>query len=387
MLPELDELLSGLRHLRRRAARGDLAWIDQRFLDGRLQWLQKLLPPGGYDRFGRDLASGNAAGVRRALGNIDDTTVGERLGYVTASRRVGPYTADDEPLLVSIEPDAAYHAQQTTAPHHPLQEFAIDPEPLDPVYDFGGVDDPYFRDDYAFNDQFDAAMGSGDDEYDRGDRIVIVDDAVAGATRSPLPRTRSIGFPPGGPFGDERRRLNPLTWLFVLAALVVLFAVIFSQCGGDDTPGGVTTNNTSTTIAQTQGTQGVVPATSQPGATGAQGANTTGPTSGVRQPTTWVVYFAVNSTTIDSAGQTVVTQVAERLRAYGAGTPVVITGHSDTTGNPAANLQLAQTRASVVRDAIEAAAPQLARFSVDSKGDSQPDPDPARSRRVTITVS
>ena len=38
MLPELDELLSGLRHLRRRAARGDLAWIDQRFLDGRLEW-------------------------------------------------------------------------------------------------------------------------------------------------------------------------------------------------------------------------------------------------------------------------------------------------------------------------------------------------------------
>jgi outer membrane protein OmpA-like peptidoglycan-associated protein len=123
-----------------------------------------------------------------------------------------------------------------------------------------------------------------------------------------------------------------------------------------------------------------------PNTTAAAGV-TTGPTSGVRQPTTWVIYFAVNSTTIDSAGQQVVSQVAERLRSYGAGTPVVITGHSDTTGNPATNLQLAQTRAQIVRDAIEAAAPQLARFSVDSKGDSQPEPDPAKSRRVTITIS
>ncbi len=385
MLPELDELLSGLRHLRRRAARGDLAWIDQRFVDGRLQWLQKLLPPGGYDRFGRDLASGNAAGVRRALGNIDDTTVGERLGYVTATRRVTAYTPEDEPLLVSIEPDATYHAQQTTAPHHPLEEFAIDPEPLDTMYDFGGVDDPYFRDDYGFNDRFDAAMGSPDDDYDRGDRIVIVDEEVAAPTRSPLPRTHSIGFPAGGPFSDEPRRPNPLTWLFVLAGLVVLFAVIFSKCGGDDTPSGVSTSNSSTTLSQTQGTQGVLPATSAPGSTTAPGS--TGPASGVRQPTTWIIYFGVNSTTVDSAGQQVISQIAERLRSYGAGTPVVITGHSDTTGNPAANLQLAQTRASVVRDSIEAAAPGLARFSVDSKGDAQPEPDQAKSRRVTITVS
>jgi outer membrane protein OmpA-like peptidoglycan-associated protein len=385
MLPELDELLSGLRHLRRRAARGDLAWIDQRFLDGRLEWLQKLLPPGGYNRFGRDLASGNAAGVQRALANIDDTTVGERLGYVTATRRVGAYTPEDEPLLVSIEPDAAYHAQQTTAPHHPLEEFAIDPDPLDTMYDFGGADDPYFRDDYAFNDRFDAALG-GDDDYDRGDPIVIVDDAVAGGgTRAPLPRPRSIGFPGGGPFRDEPRRPNPLLWLFVLAGLVVLFAVIFSKCGGDDTPNSLSTNST-TTAPQNQGTQGAASGSSVPSTTGAAG-QTTGPTSGVRQPTTWVIYFGVNSTSIDSAGQQVVSQIAERLRSYGAGTPVVITGHSDTTGNPATNLQLAQTRAQIVRDAIEAAAPQLARFSVDSKGDSQPEADPAKSRRVTITVS
>jgi outer membrane protein OmpA-like peptidoglycan-associated protein len=390
LLPELDELLSGLRHLRRRAARGDLAWIDQRFVDGRLQWLQKLLPPGGYDRLGRDLASGNAAGVVRALGNIDDTTVGARLGYVIATRRVGAYTPEDEPLLVSIEPDTAYLSQQSTAPHHPLEEFAIDPEPLDAAYDFGGTDDPYFRDDYTFNDRFDAAVGTGYDDGDhddRGDRIVIVDEAVAGATRAPRPRTRTIGLPPGGPFGDSPRRPNPLTWLFVLAGLVLVFALIFSRCGGDDSPNGVSTDQT-TTIAQTQGTQGVVPATSVAGGAGTTVApGATGPTSGVRTPTTWIVYFAVNSTSIDSAGQQVVSQIAERLRAYGAGTPVVIIGHSDTTGNPAANLQLAQTRALVVRDAIEAAAPQLGKFSVESKGDSQPDPDPSRSRRVTITVS
>jgi outer membrane protein OmpA-like peptidoglycan-associated protein len=67
---------------------------------------------------------------------------------------------------------------------------------------------------------------------------------------------------------------------------------------------------------------------------------------------------------------------------------VGITGYSDTSGNPTANQQLSLSRASVVRDAIQAAVPQAAaKFSVDSKGDTQPDPDPAKSRRVTITVS
>ena len=67
---------------------------------------------------------------------------------------------------------------------------------------------------------------------------------------------------------------------------------------------------------------------------------------------------------------------------------MVIVGHSDTSGNPTANQQLSLTRASIVRDAINAAVPQAAaKFSVESKGDSQPDPDPSKSRRVTITVS
>ena len=388
MQPELDELLSGLRHLRRRAARGDLPWIDVRYGDGRLEWLQKLLPPGGYDRLGRDLANGNAAAVRRALANIDDTTVGERLGYRTVTRRVGAYPPDDEPLLVSIEPELGYASQPNTAPHHPLEEFAIDPEPLD-TYDFGGADDPYFRDDYAFDDRFDAALGSGYDAagYESGDRIVIVDDAVAGGPiAAPRPRTHTVGFPPSGPFGDEPKRPNPLTWLFLLAALVLVFALVFSRCGGGDD--GVNTTNSTTTIAQSAGTQGIVTATGGgAGVTATTPVTTSGATSGQRQPTTWIIYFAVNSTTIDSAGQAVVKEVADRVRSYGSGTPVVISGHSDTSGNPATNLQLAQTRAQLVRDAIEASVPNVARFSVESKGDSQPDPDPAKSRRVTITVS
>jgi outer membrane protein OmpA-like peptidoglycan-associated protein len=386
MQPELDELLSGLRHLRRRAARGDLPWIEQRYGDGRLQWLQKLLPPGGYDRLGRDLANGNAAGVRRALTNIDDTTVGERLGYRTVTRRVGAYPPDDEPLLVSIEPDAGYASQQpNTAPHHPLEEFAIDPEPLD-TYDFGGADDPYFRDDYAFDDRFDAALGTGYEAAgysDRGDRIVIVDDAVA--PTAPRPRTRSIGYPPSGPFGDEPKRPNPLTWLFLLAALVLVFALVFSRCSGDGND--VKTNSPTTTAQQPIGTQGVLGVTTIGGTSGTVPVTTGGATSGVRAPTTWIIYFGVNSTTIDSAGQQVIKEISDRVRSYGTGTPVVITGHSDTSGNPAANLQLAQTRAQVVRDSIEASVPTLARFSVDSKGDQQPDPDPAKSRRVTVTVS
>ena len=325
MQPELDELLSGLRHLRRRAARGDLAWIDQRFADGRLIWLEKLLPSGGYERFGRDLVTGNVASVRRALTNIDDTTVGQRLGYRSATRRVGAFPLDDEPLLVSIEPDAGYAAQQNTAPHHPLDEYVIDPEPLDTQFTFGASDDPYFADDNTFDDRFEAALGTGFDDggydtrvgYDNeGDRIVIIDDAVAGGAKAERhPRGRTVSFPPPGPFGDEQpRRANPLTWLFVLAGLVLVFALVFSQCGGDGNKTDTSTN-TSTTIAQATQTAGL-------GASGsvAPSGSATVPTvpvtsalaatSGVRAPTTWVIYFAVNSTTIDSDGQQVVKDVA-----------------------------------------------------------------------------
>ena len=412
MQPELDELLSGLRHLRRRAARGDLAWIDTRYADGRLLWLKKLFPPGGYERFGRDLVTGNVASVRRALANIDDTTVGERLGYRTVTRRVGAFPVDDEPLLVSIEPDSGYVSQQTTAPHRPLDDFIIDPEPLDTEFAFGAVDDPYFTDD-GFNDRFDAALGSGYDAaagydapnayspttaYERvgydddGDRIVITDDSFGGgAPPTSRPRTRPVGYASGG-FGDEPRRANPLTWLFVLAGLVVLFALVFSQCGSDPPKKAATTNST-TTVAQVAQTAGIAPS----GTVASSAATTTpaaptstagGAVSGVRAPTTWVIYFAVNSTTVDSAGQQVIKDVADRLRTSSVGTPVVLTGYSDTSGNPANNLQLAQTRATVVRDAINAAVPQAAaKFSIESKGDTQPDPDPAKSRRVTITVS
>ncbi|MEO8694336.1 MAG: OmpA family protein [Acidimicrobiales bacterium] len=403
MQPELDELLSGLRHLRRRAARGDLAWIETRFADGRLTWLQKLLPAGGYDRFGRDLVTGNVGSVRRALGDIDDTTVGERLGYRTNTRRVGAFTPDDEPLLVSIEPDAAYASQLNTAPHHPLDEFVIDPEPLDTQFAFGAIDDPYFGDDNTFDDRFEAALGSGYDDggYDTrvgydddGDRIVIVDDAASGRAMTPSrARPRSAGYPPNRPFGDNERRANPLTWLFILGGLVLVFALVFSQCGGGD--GKDLATVTSTTLTQTgqtaglgaSGTVAVSPSVTAPVSPTAP-VSTGGAVSGVRQPTTWVIYFAVNSTAIDSAGQQVITQVAERLRSSGVGTPVGITGYSDTSGNPTANQQLSLSRASVVRDAIQAAVPQAAaKFSVDSKGDTQPSADPAQSRRVTITVS
>jgi len=184
--------------------------------------------------------------------------------------------------------------------------------------------------------------------------------------------------------------MNPLTWLVVLAALVLLFALVFSQCAGDDDPTDLATN-TSTTVQQSGATleQGAsnTGAASASGTVGAT-ATTAAATSGARAPTTWVIYFAVNSTTIDSSGQQVVKDVAERLRTSPSGTPVVIAGHSDTTGNPAANQQLALTRASIVRDAIAAAAPQAAaKFSIESKGDSQPEADATKSRRVTVTVS
>ena len=165
----------------------------------------KAAPPGGYDRFGRDPVTGNEVAVRRALADIDDTTVGERLGYRSATRRVGAYPLDDEPLLVSIEPESGYASQQNTAPHHPLDEFVIDPEPLDTQFTFGAVDDPYFADDYAFDDRFEAALGSGYDDggydtrvgYDNdGDRIVIVDDAITGgAATTRRPGTRAVATP------------------------------------------------------------------------------------------------------------------------------------------------------------------------------------------------
>ena len=116
MQPELDELLSGLRHLRRRASRADLNWIEARYRDGRLTWLRDLLPSGGYERFGRDLVLTDSDAVRRALESIDDTTVGARLGlHVTPTVKVGgsPSRSASPNSLTAAQPRSGLQAAPT----------------------------------------------------------------------------------------------------------------------------------------------------------------------------------------------------------------------------------------------------------------------------------
>jgi OOP family OmpA-OmpF porin len=71
--------------------------------------------------------------------------------------------------------------------------------------------------------------------------------------------------------------------------------------------------------------------------------------SAVNLPT---IYFGTNSAEIPTDGKSELEQAAAKMRQLPAGTMVRISGFTDTTGNPTANLKLSQERASAVREVL-----------------------------------
>jgi uncharacterized surface protein with fasciclin (FAS1) repeats len=107
-------------------------------------------------------------------------------------------------------------------------------------------------------------------------------------------------------------------------------------------------------------------------------------------PENLTVYFANASARINKEAQAKIDGAVTQLKDLPAGTTVFIVGHASKTGNSATNEKLSLARANNVKDALtaglgESKASNIS-FKVEFRGDSQPDEDAAKSRKVTIEI-
>ncbi len=116
-------------------------------------------------------------------------------------------------------------------------------------------------------------------------------------------------------------------------------------------------------------------------------APTTEPAAPAAAPEGLTVYFGNASSRIDAAAKEKIDGAIETLKALPAGTKVIIVGHASPTGNPERNKALSIERADNVKALLEAGLPDKnISFTVEARGDSQPDVDEAKSRKVTIEI-
>jgi outer membrane protein OmpA-like peptidoglycan-associated protein len=102
--------------------------------------------------------------------------------------------------------------------------------------------------------------------------------------------------------------------------------------------------------------------------------------------------FETDSAVLKSDSREQLANVAAILKAY-PGTSVKIGGYTDTTGDPAANLQLSRMRAEAVRDQLHAMGIDASRLTAEGYGDQHPIADNGtaegrmKNRRVAIRVT
>ncbi|MDF3832248.1 OmpA family protein, partial [Cupriavidus basilensis] len=102
--------------------------------------------------------------------------------------------------------------------------------------------------------------------------------------------------------------------------------------------------------------------------------------------------FRSGSATLNAGSNRVLIGALEMVKAH-PGKRVLVAGHTDTTGNPRANLKLSEARAASVRDWLaDAAGLSLTRFAIQGYGDTRPraandtEAGRAANRRVEITL-
>lgn len=173
--------------------------------------------------------------------------------------------------------------------------------------------------------------------------------------------------------------------------------------GTGGTGGAVTVDNASVIKADVPAANGVIhvvdavliPSDVDLSKLGATTAAATVPSSTVAPPTTvavpegLTVYFASGSAVLDTAARAKITGAVSTLRSLTAGSKVKIVGHADSNGDTAANQRLSIRRADAVRAALQAGLgtdSSKITFDVSAVGDSQPDVDLAKSRKVTIEI-
>lgn len=108
-------------------------------------------------------------------------------------------------------------------------------------------------------------------------------------------------------------------------------------------------------------------------------------------PLRFVLYFETGSDTLTPDSEALVAGILGAVRSRPA-PDVTVIGHTDTTGDAAANIQLGLRRATLIRDRLVAIGLDAAQVDVASHGEADllvrtPDStDEARNRRVEVTV-
>ena len=108
-------------------------------------------------------------------------------------------------------------------------------------------------------------------------------------------------------------------------------------------------------------------------------------------PRQFLLYFETGSDTLTPESQTLLAEIVDFVRQRPAPDASVI-GHTDTTGDASANVELGMRRATLIRDLLVKSGLNLAHVDVASHGEADllvqtPDnTDEAKNRRVEVTV-
>jgi outer membrane protein OmpA-like peptidoglycan-associated protein len=107
-------------------------------------------------------------------------------------------------------------------------------------------------------------------------------------------------------------------------------------------------------------------------------------------PSSLVLHFDPGSATVRQQDVPLLDQAS---RLYRAGKPIVmiVTGSADTTGSPAANLQLSERRANNVLQGLVSRGIPVEKFQVVAKGETDPlvptKPDVAEERNRSVEIT
>jgi len=86
----------------------------------------------------------------------------------------------------------------------------------------------------------------------------------------------------------------------------------------------------------------------------------------------WVINFATDSAEIPADSRALIARAAKAINAAPGNIAIEIAGHTDTTGDSAANQTLSEARAASVRDALVASGVPAARLTAKGYGSGQP---------------
>jgi outer membrane protein OmpA-like peptidoglycan-associated protein/uncharacterized protein YidB (DUF937 family) len=158
-----------------------------------------------------------------------------------------------------------------------------------------------------------------------------------------------------------RERPRNFTWLLALLALAILAGLLWSLLSRNRAPVQTAQVTTPAVTAPVVAT----PAPTPPAVTNTVTALNT-------DLSHTVLNFATGSAVLPAASAPDLQRAAERIKTLPAGTVIQVGGHTDNTGNAAANVALSQRRADAVRNALIQDGVAPAMLTAKGFGDTQP---------------